>query len=352
MKIWLVTLGTLCLSLSLCLSANATTATFQTIADPVNETWSNFALSGDGSVMAAIYGGEIYRWTAATGFQDLGPGDPYAPVIGISRDGSTIISGHIGADGFSSPTIWRGTRSLDLGHPANGCTAIGNSWGTGYSLSGDGAVAVGLAWTCTDAEGFAWYPKRGIGSLGHPTGGANSRASAISANAETIVGFWEDATGSRHPVRWMGKQRDFFLGPTTIGEAWAVTSNGTQIAGQTLDASGVPVAFSYSDAGGLVMIGTLSHRAGDQSWANGISDKGRVVGWSGNQFGQGIEAFIWTPQAGMKKLSTLLNELGANIPAGTTLTTAISISADGSTIVGQSVDSSNNVRNWIAHITN
>ena len=106
MKKWLINAGLLCLLSSLCLPAMAATATFQTISDPVHGTWANYALSGDGTVMAANYGGEIYRWTAAGGFQDLGPGDPYSSSIGISRDGSTIISGNIGTDAFTSPALW------------------------------------------------------------------------------------------------------------------------------------------------------------------------------------------------------------------------------------------------------
>src|SRR6202035_1263082 len=105
MKKWLISAGLLCLFSSLCLSAMAATATFQTISDPVARTWSNYAFSGDGTVMAANYGGEIYRWTAAGGFQDLGPGDPNSSSIGISRDGSTIISGYMGSDGFSRPAL-------------------------------------------------------------------------------------------------------------------------------------------------------------------------------------------------------------------------------------------------------
>src|ERR1700675_3406724 len=127
MKKWLINAGLVCLFSSLCLPAKAATATFQTISDPVAGTWSNYALSGDGTVMAANYGGEIYRWTAAGGFQDLGPGDPNSRSIGISRDGSTIISGYIGSDGFSRPGLWNASGLVDLGHPHNGCTKIGNS---------------------------------------------------------------------------------------------------------------------------------------------------------------------------------------------------------------------------------
>jgi probable HAF family extracellular repeat protein len=350
MKKWLINAGLLGLFSSLCLSAMAATATFHTISDPVTGTWANYALSGDGKVMAANYGGEIYRWTAAGGFEDLGPGDPYSSSIGISRDGSTIISGHMGEDVFTRPAIWKESGLVDLGHPRNGCPQVGNSWGSGYGLNANGTMAVGLAWTCPSAEGFVWTAKTGNLSLGHPAGNHSSRASAISANGKTIVGFWEDPTGPRRPVRWVGGKHDLFLGAKTIGEATAVNSDGTQIVGQSPGASGYGVAFFYSDKRGLITLGTISHLATDQSIANGISDDGRVVGWSGDPFGSGIQAFTWTSSSHMQKLATVLKKLGAKIPAGTTLTTAVSISADGSTMAGQYVNGQT-FGNWIAHIT-
>jgi len=311
----------------------------------------NFALSADGSVMAANYGGEIYRWTTDGGFEDLGPGDPYSSSIGISADGSTIISGRAGADGFTSPAIWKSGSVLDLGHPANGCTQVGNSWGSGYGLNGNGTVAVGLAWTCADAEAFAWTARHGSWSLGHPAGSHSSRASAISANGATIVGFWEDPTGPRRPVRWVGGKHELFLGETTLGEASAVSNDGVFIVGQIYDASGSGVAFVHTDKYGLRRLGTISHLRSDQSFPNGISSNERIVGWSGDPFGGGIEAFFWSPKRGMKRLSDVLKGMGAKIPADFVLTTALTISADGSTIAGQYFDSHFNFGNWIARIS-
>ncbi len=46
----------------------------------------------------------------------------------------------------------------------------------------------------------------------------------------------------------------------------------------------------------------------------------------------------------------VLEHYGATIPVGTTLTNDLSISADGSTIVGSYVDSRLRVGNWRAHI--
>ena len=339
-----------CLFLSLALQANAGRAKFQIINDPVQQTWTNFALSADGRVMAANYGGEIYRWTAKGGFEDLGPGDPYSSSIGISADGSVIISGSAGADGYTRPTIWKAGRVIDLGHPSNGCWQIGNSWGSGYGLNANGSVAVGLAWNCHDAEAFEWTAQRGSWSLGHPAGPHSSRATAISANSKTIVGFWEDPTGPRRPVRWIGGKPELFLGAATLGEATAVTSNGNVIVGQIYDSFGSGVTFLHTDKHGRRLLGTISGLQTDQSFPNGISDNGRIVGWSGDPFGAGIEAFFWTSKTGMKRLSTVLKKMGAKIPVGTVLSTAITISADGSTIAGQYYDS-HRFGNWIARIS-
>ncbi len=349
-KNWLLMAVSVGLFSGMALEANAQTATFHILKDPVAQTWVNFALSADGSVMAANYGGEIYRWTAKGGFEDLGPGDPYSSSIAISADGSTIISGHPGADGYTSPAIWKDGGVIDLGHPANGCPQIGNSWGSGYGLNANGSVAVGLAWTCSDAEAFAWTAKHGSWSLGHPAGAHSSRASAISANGETIVGFWEDPTGPRRPVRWVAGKHDLFLGETTLGEASAVSRDGKFIVGQVYQANGNGVAFVHTDRYGLRKLGTITHRQTDQSFPNGISDNEQIVGWSGDMFGAGIEAFFWSPQRGMKRLSDVLKGMGAKIPSNVVLSTAVTISADGSTIAGQYYDSQFNVGNWIAWI--
>ena len=238
-------------------SATAATATFQVLDAPFKYSVP-LAVSGDGSVIAANAYGEIFRWTAAGGFQDLGPGDPNNGSIGISRDGSAIATGIIGADGFGTPGRWTAAGWQDLGHPANGCTPIGNAWGSAYGINAIGSMVVGLAWTCSDAEGFVWMAKSGARSLGYPQG-HSSRASGISADSKTIVGFWEGNSG-RRPVRWVsfGKP-DLFLGVNAIGEAYGVSSDGTQIVGQNIPPKAPSaVAFVYSDAAGVKYLGTLS----------------------------------------------------------------------------------------------
>ena len=306
--------------------------------------------------MAANYGGEIYRWTAEHGFTDLGFGDAYNASIGISSGGDFIVSARQGLDVNTSPARWsRANGWIDLGHPANGCPLSG-TWGSAYGVSADGSAVVGLAWNCdVRAEAFAWTQGHML-DLGHPKG-ASSRASAISADASTIVGFYEDPQqGFRRAIRWREGKKDFIAGNHTPGEATAVTSDGSQIVGQASPPSApFGAAFSYTDKFGPVSLGTISHISSDQSFANGVSDDGTVVGWSGDPFGSGIQAFICnskppTPRPRMVSLRNFLVTRGAVVPNGLTLTTAIAISADGSTVVGTWQDASFRQGGFIARL--
>ena len=339
------------MGLSVSSSAQAPTATFRML-DVGAETWVNFALSADGSVVAANVGGEIFRWTAEQGFVDLGAGDFLNSSIGISADGSSIAATIVGPDGYTNPGRWRETTGwVSLGHTTKGCAVDGN-WGNGYGLNRDGSVVVGLAWYCPGAQGFRWTEEHNMVGLSHPRG-ASSRASAISADGSTIVGFYEHPTqGIRRAVRWAARTTDLFTGRTTPGEATAVSSNGSQIVGQAATEAGIH-AFYYTDAAGLISLGTVSGIPTDQSIANGISDKGKVVGWSGDPFFGGSEAFIWNaakPTAAMRSLRKVLKSAGAQIPAGIYLTNALAISADGSTVVGTWQDANYNQGTWMARL--
>ena len=335
-------------------SASAQKASFQILTPPTGVFFGSFALNADGTKMAINSGSEIYLWTKGT-YTDLGPGGASSGLVAISADGTTIVTDRIGVDGLDSPARWTASAGwIDLLHPSNGCSLDG-SWGSGYGVSGNGAIAVGLSWDCTGkAEGFRWDSYRGMMSLGHPTG-ASSRASAISADASTIVGFYEDPTqGFRRAIRWLPGKKDLIAGAHNPGEATAVSSDGSQIAGQATLGTNLPYAFYYTDKGGLVSLGSITNNTCDPSFANSISDNGKVVGFSGSQFFcNGNEAFIWdakSPQLKMQSLAKYLVKRGAKVPSRLTLTDAFSISADGSTVVGTWQDTSFHFGAFIAKL--
>lgn len=334
----------------LCFSASSLAQVkFQQLNSPL-QSWSNYALSKNGKVMAANIGGEIFRWTSAGGFVDLGLGDTFNSSIGISADGNTIVTGRTGPDGNSNPAMWQAaTGWVDLGHPAEGCI-IDSSWGDAWSVNGDGTAVVGLSWYCPGAEGFEWTKEAGIVGLGHPTG-ASSRATAISADGSTIVGFYEDPVqGFRRPVRWISGSTDLFLGTDLPGEGIAVSSDGSQIVGQATDSTGNGRAFYYTAAGGLVSLGVLGGNPIDQSVANGVSDNGIVVGASINPTFWTSQPFVWSAKMGLNPLQAALVRRGAVIASGVTLTNVLAISADGSTLAGIWEDASFNQGPWIVQI--
>src|SRR5712691_3970584 len=88
---------------------------YQQLTSPI-QSWESFALSKDGKVMAANIGGEIFRWTAAGGFIDLGLGDTFNSSIGISADGNTIVGRQYDR---GRPHGLR--RQLESGDVATGC---------------------------------------------------------------------------------------------------------------------------------------------------------------------------------------------------------------------------------------
>jgi probable HAF family extracellular repeat protein len=333
----------------LCFSASALAQVkYQQLTSPI-QSWINVALSKDGKVMAANIGGELFRWTASTGFVDLGLGDTFNSSIGISADGNTIVAGLVGPDGNSNPAMWQqATGWVNLGHPAEGCVLDG-SWGDAWGVSGDGSIVVGLAWYCPGAEGFQWTKDGGIVGLGHPTN-ASSRATTISADGSTIVGFYEDPVqGFRRPVRWISGSTDLFLG-NIAGEAIGVSSDGSQITGQAADSTGNGRAFYYTSTGGLVDLGVLSGNKTDQSVGIGVSDNGIVIGASINNFTFSSQPFIWSSKMGLHHLQATLARNGAVIPSNVTLSNVLAISADGSTIAGLWFDTNFNQGPWIVHL--
>jgi len=300
--------------------------------------------------MALNIGGEIYRWTAATGFVDLGAGDPFNASIGISGDGNTVVSGHVGPDGNTNPGMWQqGSGWMDLGHPAEGCLVDGN-WGDAWSTNRNGSIIVGLSWYCPGAEGFQWTPQQGMVGLGYPPS-ASSRATAISQDGSTIVGFYEDPTqGFRRPVRWISGSTDLFVGSDVPGEAIGVSSDGSQIVGQAADDTGNGRAFYYTSSGGLIDLGVLGGNKTYQSVAIGLSDNGIVIGTTINPFNWSSQPFVWTSHMGLRSMQAAFFHNGAVIPSGLSLSGVLAISSDGSTIVGLWTDANLHQGLWMAHL--
>ncbi|RUL85281.1 HAF repeat-containing PEP-CTERM protein [Tautonia sociabilis] len=172
----------------------------------------------------------------------------------------------------------------------------------------------------------------GLGSFFGPNiNGFLSGANAVSADGSTVVGN-SHVYGTPVPFRWTAAEGMTAVGGSysSYSEAYGVSADGSVVVGYQ---EGAPdQAVLWSADGRKIWLGRLPGSRGEGpmvSMARGVSADGSiVVGWSRASDGSwGNEAFRWTEAGGMVGLGALDGSFGSD---------AYAISADGSTIVGQS----------------
>ena len=112
-------------------------------------------------------------------------------------------------------------------------------------------------------------------------------------------------------------------------EAWAISADGSTVVGTATDSEFIEgQAIRWTPAGGMTPLGDLPGGA-KKSIASAVSSDGRVIvglGTSANT-ATGPEAFIWTEQEGMRRLTQIL-------PPSTISSGANAVSADGKVVTG------------------
>ncbi|NOX57722.1 MAG: PEP-CTERM sorting domain-containing protein [Planctomycetes bacterium] len=312
-----------------------------------------------------------------TYFQGLGSSQSRA--LGVSPDGSTVI-GYKQPAGRREAMRWEGGQSFALGHLPNLPGSVRNSlaraasasgvtvgrstsaasgpglfeafrWeggtmaglgdlpgGTFYSeawgVSANGSIVVGRATSSSGTEAFRWEDGQmhGLGDL--PGGSFSSAARDVSASGSVVVGAATSASGSE-AFRWENGNMTG-LGDLPGGnfdsDALAVSANGTVVVGVSSGASGQSTAFRWED-GLMTDLGTLPGGSGP-SIARAVSADGSVIiGDAAMDNSSALEPFIFTPDKGMRSLSTVLEELGIDT-SDWILSLATGVSDDGRTIVG------------------
>jgi probable HAF family extracellular repeat protein len=317
---------------------------FYVINNPSFST-ATMDVSADGSVAVGVTEGVAWSWSLSGGYQALTPPDFQNTFhAAISADGLTVVSilqnpdsGYAEAARWTAGSGWQFLGGLPEGQALD--SQLSSAWG----VSADGSAVVGLAWLPNGrAEAFLWTDADGMTGLigGLPTD--SSRASKISADSSTIVGWYRGQSLDRRPTRWTnGGAPDLFLGDV-LGEATATNSDGSVIVGGAIPRDGFNrEAFTYSDASGWTRLGVLDPTDPfAQSFANGVSDAGVVVGWSGDPLGLGSPqtGFVWTADDGMVSANDYLAAHGVNLPSNYVIDTVTCISADGTVLGGQAID--------------
>lgn len=321
------------------------------------EAWPNFAYSADGSRMACYINNVIYLY-ADGAFTQLGPGDPLNSQIGISADGTVIVSSQPDDQGIITPTIWReadGWTPTQLGS-LPGATPCDNSYGTGYACNEDGSVVVGLAWNGCDAVAFYWTAEDGMVNLG------GVRASTISPNGATIAGFTHNSQGgARLPAYWSRQADGSYSGPIMIGvedawgECWGTSYDGNIILGEYTDWTFNSQAFLFTETDGMQFLGTVEDDPNHVSMANFMTLDGKVIGRSGTAGPWGMMyASIWREGQGMVYLEDYVVAHATDLPEGFeagSLRWAPAISFDGSIAIVQWLDDFWNTEYYILEFT-
>lgn len=302
-------------------------------------------LSPDGSI-ALLQGedGGAYFYDTVTHALDFKTsiGDPaYANAMAISGTGRMAAShgNPIVAGLWSDADGWL---ELDNIYPG-GCDAFeGGAW----DVSGDGTIAVGMLWNGCHTEAFRWTDTGGAGQLtmldvlgvsSAPKPPSN-RASVVSDDGKVVAGWAENKVATRSPAVWKEDGTGFLLdeafqdGP---GEVLSISADGKVLGGVLVNE-----AFSWTEAGGFVMLGkppgaTPAH----STFPNAICAGGQLIfGRHANPWETTPTAFVWTAARGMRALQEVVTESGIDVPSTYTLVGVYGASADGSIVLGGAYD--------------
>ena len=236
----------------------------------------------------------------------------------------------------SSPSI------ISLGHLAGGHAASGAE-----AISADGSTAVGYGHSSLGIEPFRWTAATGMVDLGQLPGGLDGydHARAVSEDGLTVLGGGSSEVGKRAfiwtPTTGMVNFDD--LPGVPAGRAtrgFDISWDGTVVVGGGASTSGSE-GFLWTEEGGIVDLGDLP--GGEfASFAMSVSGDGStVVGSSASGSGGSgdYEAFRWTEESGMVGLGHLMG--------GRFYSLAYDVSADGSVVVGRGFsDSGSEAFRW------
>jgi hypothetical protein len=319
------TIVTIGLGAALTSTAVAGTASF--------ELWENTLgaadMTPDGSIVVGDVPGGIYIWRAGEGFSLFGAD---GSATAISDDG-TLVFGNLFAT--QEAAIWNAVDGwLGLGGLGSEC----GSTSSGYELSGDGAVGVGLGWNNCSGRGFRWTEAEGMLELQN-LGNGNNRSSVVSADGSVMAGFAQGAF-SRTPAVWYADLSGRLLDEPNgevVGEVQGMSDDGTILLGNWNGQ-----AFMWTEKDGVTLLGELF--PGWVAAATDIADDGTIVGHA--SLVQSFEAWIKLPGEDITSLEDYLTDQGAEgVPH---LDFAQAISTDATTIIGQT--SRFPSIGWIAHL--
>lgn len=207
-------------------------------------------------------------------------GGPYAVAADVSADGKVVVGQSWDANSNSHAFRWTAATGMqDLG-------TFGGFDSGAYGVSADGSVIVGMAYDPGNwPHAFRWTAATGLQFIGTLSAGGTSEAFSVSADGQVIVGRSDGGA-----FRWTAATGMQNLG--TLGgigaAAFDVSSNGSVIVGESSNASGTLRAFKWTAATGMKDLSTIyAGSIGSGSYlqyANAVSADGlRITGYGYNR---------------------------------------------------------------------
>ncbi len=292
--------------------------------------------SADGSIAvgsgSTLVGTRAFRWTLATGMQDLGvlTGASHSFASSISADGSTIIgtSGMPVMHGF----VWTssgGMQDLGAGVLPSSC-------------SNDGNVVVGVMDVAGQQNLFRWTQATGVQTLGFTPGMPLMGHPKISANGSAIVGASTGSTGiPSQPYRWTAQSGlqdlpSFPGGMANYGEVSGISADGSVITGSALNHNSDYRAFRWTAATGIQDLGGLGQTSGERTSSYACSSDGSTfVGLARASVGAGSYPVRWTALNALEVIDTLQPAS----PGPGSISLLDWVNADGTIVLGVTIES-------------
>jgi probable HAF family extracellular repeat protein len=197
-------------------------------------------VSADGSVVVGMSvdanaNDRAFRWTAATGMQDLGTlGGLDSGASAVNEDGSVVVGyAHDTAGEYRAMRWTAATGMQDLG-------TLGGAASGALDVSSDGSVVVGSSEAeLSLSRAFRWTAATGmtdLGTLGPLIGHPTSRGNAVNADGTVVVGWSRSSNGQERAFRWTATTGIQDLAPAQVETlaAAGLSADGTVVVGYTV----------------------------------------------------------------------------------------------------------------------